>query len=186
MVSCRVSEAAAHQFQVDFRQAAVAWANDTNNNYSVYSMAPAPPHFTPRVLFITPELHPLIKTGGLGDVSAALPQALRELSVDVRVLIPGYPSVLAGLRDQQTVAQFAAQPPFPAARLLSANSPASSSNLYHRLPCTLPARRQSLCRCQRTRLARQRSTFWLALKNRRDPRERCQPPFMAPGNCALQ
>ncbi len=88
-------------------------------------MAPASPHSTPRVLFITPELHPLIKTGGLGDVSAALPQALRELNVDVRVLIPGYPSVLAGLRDEQTVAQFAAQPPFPAARLLSSNSPAS-------------------------------------------------------------
>ena len=88
-------------------------------------MAPASPHSTPRVLFITSELHPLIKTGGLGDVSAALPRALRELNVDVRVLIPGYPSVLAGLRDEQTVAQFAAQPPFPAARLLSSNSPAS-------------------------------------------------------------
>ena len=88
-------------------------------------MAPAPTHFTPRVLFITPELHPLIKTGGLGDVSAALPQALREWGVDVRVLIPGYPSVIAGLPGQQTVAQFASQPPFPAATLLSANSPAS-------------------------------------------------------------
>lgn len=88
-------------------------------------MAPASAHSTPRVLFLTPELHPLIKTGGLGDVSAALPEALRELGVDVRVLIPGYPSVLAGLPNKQKVAEFAAQPPFPAATLLSASSPGS-------------------------------------------------------------
>jgi starch synthase len=88
-------------------------------------MAPASIHSTPRVLFLTPELHPLIKTGGLGDVSAALPEALRELGVDVRVLIPGYPSVLAGLPNKQKVAEFAAQPPFPAATLLSASSPGS-------------------------------------------------------------
>jgi starch synthase len=88
-------------------------------------MAPASSHSIPRVLFLTPELHPLIKTGGLGDVSAALPQALRELGVDVRVLIPGYPSVLAGLPNKQKIAEFAAQPPFPAVTLLSASSPGS-------------------------------------------------------------
>jgi starch synthase len=88
-------------------------------------MAHALSHSIPRVLFLTPELHPLIKTGGLGDVSAALPQALRELDVDVRVLIPGYPSVLAGLANKQKIAEFAASPPFPAATLLSANSPGS-------------------------------------------------------------
>jgi starch synthase len=37
----------------------------------------------------------LVKTGGLGDVSAALPAALRALGTDVRVLLPGYPAVLA-------------------------------------------------------------------------------------------
>ncbi|MCP4042451.1 MAG: glycogen/starch synthase, partial [Gammaproteobacteria bacterium] len=29
------------------------------------------------VLFVTPEAHPLVKTGGLGDVCGALPSALR-------------------------------------------------------------------------------------------------------------
>ena len=49
----------------------------------------------PRVLFATPECAPLVKTGGLGDVSAALPKALRERDIDARVLLPGYPAVLA-------------------------------------------------------------------------------------------
>jgi starch synthase len=39
-----------------------------------------------RVLFVTPECAPLTKTGGLGDVSEALPAALRAQGVDVRVL----------------------------------------------------------------------------------------------------
>jgi starch synthase len=46
-----------------------------------------------RVLFVTPECAPLTKTGGLGDVSAALPAALRTLGIDVRVLLPAYRGV---------------------------------------------------------------------------------------------
>ena len=45
------------------------------------------------VLFATPECAPLIKTGGLADVSAALPAALRGLGIDARVVLPGYRSV---------------------------------------------------------------------------------------------
>jgi len=48
-----------------------------------------------RILFVTPECAPLTKTGGLGDVSAALPEALRGLGLDVRQLLPGYSEVLA-------------------------------------------------------------------------------------------
>jgi starch synthase len=50
-----------------------------------------------RALFVTPECAPLTKTGGLGDVSAALPAALRAIGHDVRVLLPGYTPVLDGL-----------------------------------------------------------------------------------------
>ena len=59
-----------------------------------------------RVLLITPEIFPLCKTGGLGDVSAALPAALRAINVDIRILIPGYPSVLSGLRFKRKLADF--------------------------------------------------------------------------------
>ena len=50
------------------------------------------------VLFVTSEIFPLIKTGGLADVSAALPNALQALGVDIRVLVPGYPDVLAAIK----------------------------------------------------------------------------------------
>jgi len=57
-----------------------------------------------RILFVTPECAPLTKTGGLGDVSAALPAALRMLGEDVRQLIPGYGEVLAGVKGLSALA----------------------------------------------------------------------------------
>jgi starch synthase len=50
-----------------------------------------------RILYVTPEIFPLLKTGGLADVSGALPAALRALGHDVRLLLPGHPKVMAGL-----------------------------------------------------------------------------------------
>jgi starch synthase len=42
------------------------------------------------VLFVVAEMAPLAKVGGVGDVGAALPRALRRLGVDVRVAMPYY------------------------------------------------------------------------------------------------
>jgi len=71
-----------------------------------------------RVLFVTSEIAPLIKTGGLADVSAALPSALHGMGVDVRVLLPGYPQVLKALPHSHIVAHFSGLPGFPDANLL--------------------------------------------------------------------
>lgn len=76
-----------------------------------------------RVLFSTAEVVPLIKTGGLADVSAALPAALHEMGVDVRILVPGYPQVLKVVPHLQAVADLSGQSHFPAARLLAGSLP---------------------------------------------------------------
>jgi starch synthase len=59
-----------------------------------------------RVLFVTPECAPLVKTGGLGDVSGALPPALRALGMEVDVLLPGYPDVLKKIGDAAEIGRF--------------------------------------------------------------------------------
>ncbi|HAF01523.1 MAG TPA: glycogen synthase GlgA [Methylophilaceae bacterium] len=56
-----------------------------------------------RVLFVTSEAYPLIKTGGLADVSGALPNALKQLDVDIKLLIPGYPAVLSQVQNQRLI-----------------------------------------------------------------------------------
>ncbi|MES2636947.1 MAG: glycogen synthase GlgA [Pseudomonadota bacterium] len=61
-----------------------------------------------RVLFATSEAYPLIKTGGLADVSGALPKAISQLSTfdgDVKLVMPAYSAVLAKLKNIQTVAE---------------------------------------------------------------------------------
>jgi starch synthase len=40
------------------------------------------------VLFVSPEVGPLVRAGGLGDVVGALPIALKKIGVDVRILCP--------------------------------------------------------------------------------------------------
>jgi starch synthase len=51
-----------------------------------------------KILYVCTELFPLLKTGGLGDVSGALPPALRDAGCDVRVLLPGFPAIRAGVQ----------------------------------------------------------------------------------------
>ena len=46
-----------------------------------------------KILFVTSEVVPFVKTGGLADVSAALPQMLSELGHEIRIVVPKYGAV---------------------------------------------------------------------------------------------
>jgi len=73
-----------------------------------------------KILFVTSELAGLVKAGGLGDVSAALPRALEQVTRDdVRILLPGYPGVMAGLLEAAPVATLPGLAEVPPARLLA-------------------------------------------------------------------
>lgn len=52
---------------------------------------------SPKVLYVCSEVYPLLKTGGLADVSAGLPPALATAGAEVRLLLPAFPSVVAGV-----------------------------------------------------------------------------------------
>ncbi|MDM0044848.1 glycogen synthase GlgA [Variovorax dokdonensis] len=59
-----------------------------------------------RILQVSAELFPLLKTGGLADVTGALPTALQAAGHDVRALLPGFPAIVAGVRDSAPQAEF--------------------------------------------------------------------------------
>ncbi|HVT72673.1 MAG TPA: glycogen synthase GlgA [Lacunisphaera sp.] len=46
-----------------------------------------------KILFVTPEVEPFVKVGGLADMAGALPKELARLGHDVRVVCPAYGSV---------------------------------------------------------------------------------------------
>ena len=85
-----------------------------------------------RVLQVCAEIFPLLKTGGLADVAGALPQALRALGADTRVVLPGFDSILAGLASPLELATL--QPPgemaHTAARLVHGHLPALGIDAY--------------------------------------------------------
>ena len=56
-----------------------------------------------KVLAVASEVFPLIKTGGLADVAGALPAALKHHGIEMRVMLPAYPAVMAALKDAKPV-----------------------------------------------------------------------------------
>ncbi|MCR5868291.1 glycogen synthase GlgA [Aquincola sp. J276] len=56
-----------------------------------------------KVLHVAAEVFPLVKTGGLADVVAALPPALIAAGADVRLLVPGLPQMVAAIESPQRV-----------------------------------------------------------------------------------
>lgn len=62
-----------------------------------------------KVLFASSEIYPLIKTGGLADVSQSLPRALKSFGHDIRLILPAYKGVKQQLKHKKTVAQITLQ-----------------------------------------------------------------------------
>lgn len=73
------------------------------------------------VLYVASECAPWSKTGGLADVSAALPAALRALGIDARVLMPLYPTVPRN--ELREFAHYSATARLPEARVVAGELP---------------------------------------------------------------
>jgi len=83
-----------------------------------------------KVLHVAAEVYPLVKTGGLADVVAALPPALAEAGADVRLLLPGLPAVLDAVQSARTVVDIGACFGALRVRLLLARMPGSHLPVY--------------------------------------------------------
>jgi starch synthase len=83
-----------------------------------------------RLLHVAAEVFPLVKTGGLADVVAALPAAQAEVGEDVRLLLPGLPAVLDGVQHARTVVDIGSCFSALRVRLLLARMPGSRLPVY--------------------------------------------------------
>lgn len=81
-----------------------------------------------KVLHVASEIYPLVKTGGLADVVAALPAALARRAVDARVLLPALPGIRSGIHEPRTVAELG--PCFGAARVRLLQGRLSGAGLH--------------------------------------------------------
>ena len=88
-------------------------SSSSNAKRAVQHLDPA--EVPPKLLFVTSEMTDFVKVGGLGDVSSALPRALRQTN-DIRILIPGYRQVTGG-REIALVAELAPFAGLPACSL---------------------------------------------------------------------
>ena len=83
-----------------------------------------------KVLHVAAEVFPLVKTGGLADVVAALPVALAEQGADVRLLLPGLPPIMEGVQSPRTVVDIGACFGALRVRLLLGRLPGSKLPVY--------------------------------------------------------
>ena len=82
------------------------------------------------ILFASSEVHPLIKTGGLADVSAALPIAIKEKRHDIRIVMPAYQDALAALKHRKIVSQVTIPGTMGVINIIEDKLPGSKIPLY--------------------------------------------------------
>lgn len=68
-----------------------------------------------KVLHVAAEIFPLVKTGGLADVTGAILPWLNQRGIDARIVLPGLPAILEGVRQQKKIAELG--PGFGAAQI---------------------------------------------------------------------
>src|SRR3990167_643553 len=83
-----------------------------------------------KVLHVAAEVYPLVKTGGLAYVVAALPPGLAEAGADVRLLLPGLPPILDAVQSARQVIDIGACFGALRVRLLLARLPGSQLPVY--------------------------------------------------------
>ena len=83
-----------------------------------------------KVLHVAAEVYPLVKTGGLADVVAALPVAQARQGQDVRLLLPGLPAVLESVQGARTVVDIGSCYGALRVRLLLGRMPGSLLPVY--------------------------------------------------------
>ncbi|MBX3635450.1 MAG: glycogen synthase GlgA [Rubrivivax sp.] len=83
-----------------------------------------------KVLHVAAEVFPLVKTGGLADVVAALPVAQAQQGADVRLLLPGYPAVLEAVDGARGIIDIGACFGALRVRLLLARMPGTRLPVY--------------------------------------------------------
>jgi starch synthase len=89
-------------------------------------------------LYVCSELYPFLKTGGLADVSAGLPPALRAAGCDVRLLLPAFPAIASQAISLRSVAALpagttrwgSASPELPIAEIYLATLPELDEAVY--------------------------------------------------------
>ena len=83
-----------------------------------------------RVLHVCTEIYPVLKTGGLADVTGALPLALARLGCDTRMLVPGFPLFQEQLTDQKLIFELPPRFSAYAIRLFSGSLPNNGLKTY--------------------------------------------------------
>jgi starch synthase len=83
-----------------------------------------------KVLQVCCELFPLVKVGGLGDVTGALPNALAEIGCESRILVPGIPKFMDGVENKQLLATIGSKFGSNNVEVYIANVPDSQIKIY--------------------------------------------------------
>lgn len=84
-----------------------------------------------KVLHVCSEIFPLLKTGGLADVTAALPPELEKDGCEVRMLVPGFPEFMRGIADPDLVAELPAKFGARRVRLMYGKMPGTGVPVYY-------------------------------------------------------